>query len=52
MKRSKHVELYFLFETFKPAELLRKFPQYSRATVYKYFAEWKQAKIKLKEILK
>ena len=51
MKRQKRVELYLLFEVFKPSEILRLWPQYSQGTVYKYYREWKQAKKKVRELI-
>lgn len=50
--RKKRVEIYLLFEVMKPIDILRRFPEYSQSTIYKYYGEWKEAKDKVKIMLK
>lgn len=51
MERKKHVELYLLLQLLKPSDILKKFPEYSISTVYKYSKELKLAKKKVRELL-
>ncbi len=47
--RRSHYEIFILFKFFKPAELVKL--GYSKATVYKYNKDWKEAKQKAIEFL-